>query len=54
LKSTAVSDAGLTQQTLYEVDRSEFNRNTYDRAVESINQVSSELEGLVQAAWGRN
>jgi chromosome partitioning protein len=54
LKSTAVSDAGLTQQTLYEVDRSEFNRNTYDRAVESINQVTSELEGLVQAAWGRN
>ena len=39
LKTTAVSDAGLTQQTLYEVNRGEFNRNTYDRAVESINNV---------------
>jgi chromosome partitioning protein len=54
LKSTAVSDAGLTQQTLYEVDRSEFNRNTYDRAVESINSVVGEIEELIQAAWGRN
>ena len=53
LKSTAVSDAGLTQQTLYEVDRSEFNRNTYDRAVESINSVVGEMEELIQAAWGR-
>ncbi len=53
LKSTAVSDAGLTQQTLYEVDRSEFNRNTYDRAVESINNVVGEMEELLQSAWGR-
>jgi chromosome partitioning protein len=53
LKSTAVSDAGLTQQTLYEVDRGEFNRNTYDRAVESINSVVAEMEELIQAAWGR-
>jgi len=53
LKSTAVSDAGLTQQTLYEVDRGEFNRNTYDRAVESINSVVGEMEELIQAAWGR-
>lgn len=53
LKSTAVSDAGLTQQTLYEVDRSEFNRNTYDRAVESINSVVDEMEDLIQSAWGR-
>jgi len=53
LKSTAISDAGLTQQTLYEVDRGEFNRNTYDRAVESINSVVGEMEELIQAAWGR-
>ena len=53
LKSTAVSDAGLTQQTLYEVDRGEFNRNTYDRAVKSINSVVGEMEELIQAAWGR-
>ena len=53
LKSTAVSDAGLTQQTLYEVDRSEFNRNTYDRAMESINAVARELEQDIHRAWGR-
>ena len=34
LKSTAISDAGLTQQTVYEVERSQFHRNTYDRAVD--------------------
>ena len=53
LKTTAVSDAGLTQQTLYEVNRGEFNRNTYDRAVESINNVVGEIEELIQSAWGR-
>lgn len=34
LKSTAISDAGLTKQTLYEVERSAFTRTTYDRAIE--------------------
>ena len=53
LKSSAVSDAGLTQQTLFEVNRSDFTRQTYDRALESINGVVSELEDLIQAAWGR-
>lgn len=54
LKSTAISDAGLTQQTLYEVDRGEFNRNTYDRALESINNVVAEVEDLIRASWGRS
>jgi hypothetical protein len=31
VKSTAVSDAGLTKQTLYEVGRENFSRGTYDR-----------------------
>lgn len=54
LKSTAISDAGLTQQTLYEVDRGEFNRNTYDRALESINNVVAEVEELIRGSWGRS
>ena len=33
VKSTAISDAGLTKQTLYEVERANFNRDTYDRAI---------------------
>ncbi|WP_425073625.1 plasmid partitioning protein RepA [Sagittula sp. S175] len=53
LKSTAISDAGLTKQTLYEVERNQFTRATYDRAMESLNSVNEEIEGLIQAAWGR-
>ena len=53
LKSTAISDAGITKQTLYEVEKSQFTRATYERAIESLNAVNGELEGLIQAAWGR-
>ncbi|AJE49105.1 plasmid partitioning protein RepA [Celeribacter indicus] len=53
LKSTAISDAGLTHQTVYEVDRSQFNRNTYDRAVDSLNAVNDEIESLLQTSWRR-
>ncbi len=53
LKSTAISDAGLTQQTIYEVERSAFHRATYDRAMESLNAVNDEIETLLQTAWGR-
>ncbi|UWQ81644.1 plasmid partitioning protein RepA (plasmid) [Leisingera sp. S132] len=53
LKSTAISDAGLTQQTVYEVERSMFHRSTYDRAVDSLNQVNDEIESLLQQAWRR-
>lgn len=54
LKSTAISDAGLTKQTLYEVEKSQFTRSTYERAMESLNNVNHEISGLIQAAWGRN
>jgi len=53
LKSTAISDAGITKQTLYEVERTQFTRATYERAMESLNAVNGEIEGLIQAAWGR-
>lgn len=53
VKSTAVSDAGLTKQTLYEVGRENFTRATYDRAIESLNAVNGEIETLIHAAWGR-
>ena len=54
LKSTAISDAGITKQTLYEVEKSQFTRSTYDRAMESLNAVNGEIEALVQQAWGRS
>lgn len=53
LKSTAISDAGLTKQTLYEVEKGDFTRTTYERAMESLNAVNGEIEDLIQSAWGR-
>ena len=53
LKSTAIADAGITKQTLYEVTRDQFTRSTYDRAIEALNNVNGEIEGLVAHAWGR-
>lgn len=53
LKSTAISDAGITKQTLYEVEKNQFTRTTYERAMESLNAVNSEIEDLIQKAWGR-
>jgi len=53
VKSTAISDAGLTKQSLYEVDRANFNRETYDRAIECMDAVNFEIQGLIHRAWGR-
>lgn len=53
LKSTAVSDAGITKQTLYEVDRAAMNRGTYDRAIEALDAVNAEIAELIHRSWGR-
>ncbi|MGV8856737.1 MAG: plasmid partitioning protein RepA [Devosia sp.] len=53
LKSTAIADAGITNQTLYEVDRAQFTRSTYDRAMEALNGVNEEITTLIHKAWGR-
>ena len=53
LKSTAISDAGLSKQTLYEVGRENFSRTTYDRAIKSLNSVNGEIEAMMRSAWGR-
>ena len=44
VKSTAVSDAGLSKQTIYEAGRENFNRVTYDRAYEALTAVNAEIE----------
>jgi chromosome partitioning protein len=54
LKSTAIADAGLTKQTLYEVERQQFTRGTYDRAIEALDLVNGEIESLVKQVWGRS
>ena len=53
VKSTAISDAGITKQTVYEVERAQFVRSTYDRAIESLNAVNGEITSLIHKAWGR-
>ncbi|WP_158743470.1 plasmid partitioning protein RepA [Acidisphaera sp. L21] len=53
LKSVAISDAGITKQTLYEVERRQFTAATYDRAMESLDAVNGEIERLIHGAWGR-
>ena len=54
VKSTAISDAAITNQTLYEVERSQFIRGTFtDRAMEALNAVNEEITALVHRAWAR-
>ncbi len=52
-KSTAIANAGLTKQSLYELDRGSVGRATYDRALESVDAVNAEIARLIRAAWGR-
>ncbi|RWJ74648.1 MAG: plasmid partitioning protein RepA [Mesorhizobium sp.] len=53
LKSTAIADAGLTKQTLYEIERGQVRRSTYDRAIESLDAVNKEILDGIKKAWGR-
>lgn len=52
-KSTAIADAGLTKQSLYELERGAIGRATYDRAIESLEAVNNEILGLILRTWGR-
>ncbi|MFC4732406.1 plasmid partitioning protein RepA [Salipiger abyssi] len=52
--STAVADAAVSSESIVEVDPSNFHRQTYQRAWESVSRVTTELEGLIQQAWGRS
>jgi chromosome partitioning protein len=53
VKSTAISDAGLTKQSLYEVERAQFTATTYDRARETMDNVNNEIVTLINRVWGR-
>ena len=52
-KSTAIANAGLTKQSLYELDRGSVGRSAYDRALELMNAVNAEIFDLVEKAWDR-
>ncbi|RWK46551.1 plasmid partitioning protein RepA [Mesorhizobium sp.] len=53
LKSTAIADAGLTKQTLYEIERGQVRRSTFDRAIESLDAVNGEILDGIKRTWGR-
>ena len=53
LKSTAISDAGLSKQTLYEIEKGQVRKSTYDRALESVNAVNGEILANIRKVWGR-
>jgi chromosome partitioning protein len=54
VKSTAIGDAATSKQTVFEVEPREVNRKTYDRAIESINRITSEIETEIFKVWGRS
>ena len=51
-KSTAIADAGLTKQSLYELEKGSVGRATFDRAIESLEAVNGEILGSIYRAWG--
>ncbi|MCF1485567.1 plasmid partitioning protein RepA [Agrobacterium vitis] len=51
--STAIANAGLTKQSLYELTSGTVGRNVYERAMESINAVNAEVIDMIEAVWGR-
>jgi chromosome partitioning protein len=53
LKSSAISDAGLGQRTVFEAEITAGTRRTYERAIASATGVCNDVERRIQAAWGR-
>ncbi|TIU09475.1 MAG: plasmid partitioning protein RepA, partial [Mesorhizobium sp.] len=47
------SDAGITKQTLYEVEKNAMTRSTYERAMDALEVVNGEVADLIHKAWGR-
>jgi len=52
-KSTAIANAGLTKQSLYELDRGSVGRGAYERALQSVDAVNAEITQLLKMVWGR-
>ena len=44
---------GLTKQSLYELEKGLVGRGAYDRALESVDAVNSEILDLIRKVWGR-
>ena len=53
VQSAAITEASMRHQTLYEIDKPGGSKQTYNRAMESMNAVNTEILGLITDAWGR-
>lgn len=53
LESTAVSAAGIARKSLYEIESGEVGREAMKRAMESANNVNSEILSVIHQQWGR-
>lgn len=53
VETTAIASAGLEKKTLYELPRGAVGRDTFLRALESVDAVNAEILGYIKAAWGR-
>lgn len=52
-KSTAIANAGLTKQSLYELEKGAVGRAAYDRALDSVNGANREILDLLKKVWRR-
>ena len=53
LNSTAVTTAGASNQTVFELEPRDVNRKTYDRTIESVGRITAEIETEINKARGR-
>ena len=54
VKSTAIADAGSPSRRSMKSSREQFTRATYDRAIEALDAVNGEIEGLIKQVWARS
>lgn len=53
LETTAITNAGLENKTLYELEKGAVGRDTYNRAIEAVNAANSEIFAEILKVWGR-
>ncbi len=51
IQSEAISKAASNMQTLYEIDKFDGDKRTYERAIQSADLVNEEIENLIQLMW---
>ena len=53
LETTAITNAGLENKTLYELERGAVSRDTFNRAIEAVDAANSEIFQDILKVWGR-